>query len=377
MAGDADSRKQTNDPHDEDFGPGEPAGEREEAQADGSAERSNDPHDEAFASTGGARGGGRGGTSVERRGTEERRPAAWTPEDAATFLARAIQEGQRPLREALRRQGVPRWVFVIVVGILVAVGVVGYIHMRSQLVELRQERAAVAEELDEVETLRRNVETDRADARESAATAAARIGALEEDRARLRESVNDLRSRLERERSSEMALLKRLREENARLQALHAEQRTVLDTLRDSLAEARAEAASVKNLSREERRAFARARESARLLQAQLEGQSDEILALKKQLSAARALTRSLQGEPAPGAEAPAPDEAPARTDESAEEPVDEPADADAERGAGEAAETGKGGDGGRAGETAGDDVDDGGNGDAPSESESGDAAAM
>ncbi len=55
-------------------------------------------------------------------------PVKWTPEDAANFIASTIKEAQKPTVLAIKKRGVPWWVYMLTVVILLSViaGVVYY-----------------------------------------------------------------------------------------------------------------------------------------------------------------------------------------------------------------------------------------------------------
>ena len=237
-------------------------------------------------------------TNNERSGKKNeaaRSPVVWTPEDAANFLGAAIKEAQRPLAEALRRQGVPAWLFLLLILIGLGLGTAAarsgqqYLRrlfreqeaLQQEIVRLRAELAAAGRERGESEAARARLEARLEIMAEQFGGLRDAKLAAEEEAAALRQELQDAkaapRQEVENLRVSQAAAAGReaaLRAESERLQLQVEMQRQEIERLRRDL----------------------------RLLAAQIENGEAEREALRKQ---ARLWREWLSAEKAAGAHAP------------------------------------------------------------------------
>ncbi len=143
-----------------------------------------------------------------------RPPVVWTPEDAANFLRAAIKESQEPLRDALKRQGVPTSL-VMLLAILFAAG--GF-----ALWQYSQERLAAAQRREKDTSVKVAQEQGRAAAAEAQAahyqarlqeTLAGqqdRLAVLQDDSQRLRDQLITAQKELDAKRGGDQELLLQL-----------------------------------------------------------------------------------------------------------------------------------------------------------------------
>ncbi|MFH0911296.1 MAG: hypothetical protein V1918_07340 [Planctomycetota bacterium] len=258
----------------------------------------------------------------------------WTPEDAASFLAKTIREAQEPLAAALTRPSVPnRTVWLIILAFLLfATG----LYYRLHLSERRTDDLAL--ERDGLRTVSNREELERRLLLERMASLDT---AIKESNGR-RITAEGRLEELGGENTRQAAALGALREKADQLTARTKELEGMAERfagLQGELAEARGEVAALKKEIREqealEKRAAqafeqarsageeaARSRKDLGLAREELDAQAMETEALRKQLEASRALLRSLQGTG--GAEGPPalkeilPDAAPSRENKAA-----------------------------------------------------------
>ncbi len=234
----------------------------------------------------------------------------WTPEDTANFLSAAIKESQRPLVQAIQRQGVPRSTVALFALLLAAAGG-GFWQLFSNMLERqeqgwreRQQRLnqTIQEFKQESETgrqQRQELQAKFSQATEARVLSQSRLEALRETTAVWRREKADLTARWEAWRA-EMATDRRVataklesrHEENRNILAQSAVQEATVKRLRGELAAVRREAGTGQARYREQRREAAAARLRLKLLELQLRGLKEEKEALAKQLQAMRELLR-------------------------------------------------------------------------------------
>ncbi len=241
-------------------------------------------------------------------------PVVWTPEDAANFLSATIKESQRPLAEALKRQGVPHWVFGLVVLVAVAGSVIGWLYLDQRMTksekhyvafqsQLKGQAAEYREAWHEARDGKENLQAQYLQAVQELARVRGqneametRMVGLQSQARKTAEDAEQLRKRLEEQKDSFADRLQVLQADYEKL-LLQAEKhggedQTVAEKLR-TLEEAKAAAeARAEDLSEE----LAAANKRNRSLALQVDGLEQEKMALRKQLEAIKSLLEESQG---------------------------------------------------------------------------------
>ncbi len=193
-----------------------------------------------------------------------RPPVVWTPEDAANFLGAAIKEAQRPLAEALRRQGVPVWLFLLLILIALGIGLAGARLGQQYLRRLFSEQDSMQQEINRLRHALVSAERERA--------------ALEAARSRLEARVEITAEQLTELREAKTAA----EEESAALR----------DQLREAAAAPRQEADEMRAVQAEARSREAALQARCETLQVQVEAQRQEIERLRRNI---RILTEQIE----------------------------------------------------------------------------------
>lgn len=225
--------------------------------------------------------------NAEPRGAagDVRAVTQWRPEDAANFLAKAIQEAQRPYAEAMKRPTVPTGTVVLgmVIGGLFMVGLFFLLYQsegrleqalgRVDAVWQEQSKATQGQAVVQEELLRTQKDLALQKARQEVVLAEAKQAMSREKAldAQLEDALDQIQ-RLSRELEDQGTL---------RVRLVEAEKMA-----RGALAEA------------------SKARRTTHLLQEQLDAQAEAKAALQRQLDAAQRLIRALQGLDEEGGEA-------------------------------------------------------------------------
>ncbi len=248
-----------------------------------------------------------------RMSDNARPPVVWTPEDAANFLSAAIKESQRPLAAALKKQGVPYWVFGIVLVVMLATSIMCWLYLDQLLQRALHNNSQQAAKLQNTHSRLEAVLTGRNQSldvlnRKYAAAMEAQVkaqgelerlkGQLERIDARAefsREQVRSLKAKLEQERQSFQDRMKMLQSnyEKALLRASREsgnqkELRKKFDHLTRENAVDKQKLASMQ-------KELATVRGKIGLLRKQVAGLQQERDALRTQLDAAQALLKNLQ----------------------------------------------------------------------------------
>lgn len=84
-------------------------------------------------------------TGTEVKKVEVEQPVVWTPEDASRFLTSAINEAQRPLADALKNRPITTKGLYLLVGSLLAAGLIIVLLLSGQ-VEKAEQRAAMSQD---------------------------------------------------------------------------------------------------------------------------------------------------------------------------------------------------------------------------------------
>jgi len=223
--------------------------------------------------------------------SDVRAVAAWKPEDAANFLARAIQESQKPLNDALKQRGVPVGVAILglVIALLFVAGLFHLILRYEDRVNRYEHRIETGEKM----------QSDSLAAREEARNLEAALAAAKADRDKARARAEELDAQLDKAMGQINDLSRKLESQ---------------DTMGARVAE-------LERLSRNAIETARKRKQAVALLQEQIAAQQREAEALKAQLAAARKLALVLQDEDGGAEDEAAPAEE-AQTDAEADAPA-------------------------------------------------------
>jgi len=249
---------------------------------------------------------------------ESRLPVIWTPEDAANFLSAAIKEAQRPLAQALQRQGIPPWAFGLIIIVTVAAICLGWLHFDEQLKKAWQRNT---EQFRELQTVHAKADKARDDKAATAEALRQKYDSIVEQNA-LAQGELAARKRQQEELEIKAAIAEKVAAEaqkELRQQRAAAEERIAMlqqdyekmllradkengsqAQLRQELDQANSQKSSAAQETENLRQQLAEARKQVDLLKQQLVGMDEERQALRKQLQAAQAMLTGSAGNTAP-----------------------------------------------------------------------------
>lgn len=226
-------------------------------------------------------------------------PVKWTPEDAATFIASAITEAQKPTLLAVRRRGVSVFVFsVISLIFLILMAAMAYyfayykeeqwVAREKYLIEQRDEAAKSYNQL-----LENTVE-------KSVATTGEVI-----DRSRLSDEIASLSTQLSAARAQVQRLEEQLDQSQKSLRDT-TDQRDVargdLVKLRETFQSAKADIANIEQIRSEHQQTLNRLNKHLELLRLSEQQQKDEINLLRSRLGTLQNMVGNLSGDEKPAA---------------------------------------------------------------------------
>lgn len=226
-------------------------------------------------------------------------PVKWTPEDAATFIASAITEAQKPTLLAVRRRGVSVFVFTVISLIfLILMAAMAYyfayykeeqwVAREKYLIEQRDEAAKSYNQL-----LENTVE-------KSVATTGEVI-----DRSRLRDEIANLSSQLSAAKAQAQRLEEQLDQSQKSLRDV-TDQRDVargdLVKLRETFQSAKADIANIEQIKSEHQQTLNRLNKHLELLRLSEQQQKDEINLLRSRLGTLQNMVGNLSGDEKPAA---------------------------------------------------------------------------
>lgn len=217
----------------------------------------------------------------------ERAVTTWRPEDAANFLAKAINESQKPLAKALARPSVPASVVWLIV-VIFAVFIVGLLY---QLNRMQEKNDKIAQNKI-TENVSKQDEANYRKVESVMSNLVKRLNSQKTDEAEkeiLAEKVEGLTSALKNTEAQ-------LEEKNNEIEKIkHSKQN--IEEATDRISKLAIELEELKKENEKLELKKGRELKANKLLQNQIDAQSEAITALQKQLEAARKLISTLSGE--------------------------------------------------------------------------------